>query len=685
MKNLKIIIFFFLGCFNLISQIQFEADEQYLDLIHNDEVKAYYANSEMDLESIRHVDFFQNISPSDLPKKGENLWIKFKLRNANPQSQKLFVHFDTPYITVYVEENDKYEAYQSGFLQPIKNMDYKETYSAVPMDFKPDEEKQVFLKIINSRIYERPLSLIVGNQLNYYQRMKNQEKYTETTGYFSVFYFSALLIVFIYIVMLYLLNRERVYLFYMIYVFFQMLYSLFSYPEHPLKFLNISYYYPEFALISSEPIQFIFVGFYILFILSLLQIDKKSLLGKVMLGLVAACFAYAIAMFFAYSFAHNPNLKTQAFRISRGIILPINLFLIIWIILKIKHPLIYYFIIAHLFFFFGAVSAVFVMMNGIPSDPNSILYFSKSADVIFQAGLLGEVICFSFALSLRVRLVQAEKQRSTKAYIEQLIENEEIQNRMNRELDRKVNEKTEELLQVYLKMERQREKEIKMEFTQKINEMETLALRSQMNPHFLFNSMNAIKHLIMIDRPEDAIYYLDDFSILLRTVLQNSKKHTITVDEELDVLKLYLSMEKIRLGDGFHFDLDFKNSEELNNFLIPGLILQPIVENAIWHGLIPSPKSKKKLWIKFEINETLEISILDNGIGREQSLKNKEGSFDFHKSMGLKIIRERLALFNHAHDTKIEMNIKDLEEDGKSFGTLVTFTYINSQPADNHD
>lgn len=677
MKYWQLIIIIFFGCFNLSAQIHFGPEDEYINIRNRDEVKALFNRPKASFEEIASLPFDQYLKDSPRLKSKQVIWVKFNLLNDDNRAQTLYVFSQTAYITAYIQ-NDSLQVYRNGYLMSRENRDFKETDISIALSFNPFEEKEIILKLQGSRLYEDSVSLGVGNELDYYKFLKSRREFTQPAGYFSVFYFSALLIVFIYIIMIYLLNRERVYLYYMLYVFFQMLYSLFSYAAHPIKFLNVSYYYPEFAMISSEPVQFLFVGFYVLFIINLLHINRQSLLGKVMYALIVACFLYAVIIFLVYSFTYNPNAKYYAFRISRGIILPLNFILIIWIVWKIKHPLIYYFVIAHLFFFAGAVSSVYILLNELYADPNSFFYFIKSPDVVFQTGLLGEVICFSFALSLRVRLVQAEKRRSTRAFIDQLKQNEIIQQNMNKELDRKVNEKTEELLQAYLEMEKQREKEIKMEFAQKLNEMETLALRSQMNPHFLFNSLNAIKHLIMIERSEDAIYYLDDFSVLLRNVLQNSQKHTISVGEELEVLKLYLSMEKIRLGEEFSFDIKVQDAELLDEYPIPGLILQPIAENAIWHGLIPSLKKEKYLSIRFEITHTLIISIQDNGIGREKSLKNKEEQFNLYDSMGLRIIRDRLALFNHAHELKIEMQIEDLEQNGRPSGTLVTFTYINS-------
>src|SRR3546814_7830354 len=141
-------------------------------------------------------------------------------------------------------------------------------------------------------------------------------------------------------------------------------------------------------------------------------------------------------------------------------------------------------------------------------------------------------------------------------------------------------------------MEKQKEKRIKLEFTQKIKEMELLALRAQMNPHFLFNSMNAIKHLIMNRRNKDAIHYLDDFSGLLRGVLKNSKREAITVEDELEILELYLSLEKGRLGEDFKYSISVSDKEALSQYAIPALLLQRSEERRVGKECVSTCRSR---------------------------------------------------------------------------------------------
>lgn len=128
------------------------------------------------------------------------------------------------------------------------------------------------------------------------------------------------------------------------------------------------------------------------------------------------------------------------------------------------------------------------------------------------------------------------------------------------------------------------------------------------------------------------------------------------------------------MGDTFNYTIDVTSIEELSQFNIPPLLLQPFVENAIWHGLRPSQSGQKLLKITFDTSDILKIIIEDNGIGRKaSSTKNK-----MHKSMGMEITRERLALFNHSNETSIKLEIIDLESENKPLGTKVVLTYFYS-------
>lgn len=208
---------------------------------------------------------------------------------------------------------------------------------------------------------------------------------------------------------------------------------------------------------------------------------------------------------------------------------------------------------------------------------------------------------------------------------------------------------------------------------QRLLQAEKKALLSQMNPHFIFNSLNSIQHYIIQQDADNANLYLAKFSQLIRKILDNSKKRQISLGEEIETLMLYLNLEKLRFEDNFDFDLTKSKDLDQNEIMIPPMLIQPFVENAIWHGLMPL-KGKGLLKIKFiREGNNMVISVIDNGVGRAKSAEKKRISG--HTPTGLKNVNERLSLLNKTEDHEITCKIIDLTKpDGTACGTHVELT-----------
>lgn len=202
---------------------------------------------------------------------------------------------------------------------------------------------------------------------------------------------------------------------------------------------------------------------------------------------------------------------------------------------------------------------------------------------------------------------------------------------------------------------------------------ELKALRAQMNPHFVFNSLNSIQHFILNNKTIDAGKYLNKFARLIRLILYNSEKSSITVREELEYLQLYLDLEMLRFDNRFHYTVDITEDIDIDYIEIPAMLLQPYVENAILHGLMPREKGGE-LKIAFRLTDnTLVCSITDNGIGREKSIAIRQLSKQKdHKSLGMKITNDRLELINRLNGSNMSLTITDLyDESQQASGTRV--------------
>lgn len=202
-------------------------------------------------------------------------------------------------------------------------------------------------------------------------------------------------------------------------------------------------------------------------------------------------------------------------------------------------------------------------------------------------------------------------------------------------------------------------------------EYEQKALHLQMNPHFVFNCLGSISSFIVQNGTDSAIKYLSKFSKLMRLTLEYSKESLIPIDKEIESLQNYLELEQLRFNKKFEFNIT-KNSDLEDDMALPPLLLQPFVENAIIHGLIPK-KGKGYIDIDFSIeNQNLVCKIIDNGIGFKKSKELKENLVSVHKSMALDITRKRLEMMEAitAKTSQVEINER-LAPNGEIMGTIV--------------
>ena len=217
----------------------------------------------------------------------------------------------------------------------------------------------------------------------------------------------------------------------------------------------------------------------------------------------------------------------------------------------------------------------------------------------------------------------------------------------------------------------------KNRITKTILQLEARALRAQMNPHFIFNCMNSIKQLIQQKEEEKAIIYLTAFSKLMRAILQNSDKKEITLFEEIETCRLYAQLESMRFGNKLSYVFDIDETLDLKSVMVPALIIQPFIENAIWHGIMPK-KDDGRLTVKIsKKNHTIICIIDDDGIGREMSMRNKfNGSESTHQSKGIHFTQTRLELSNALHQRNATVQIIDkTSNENESTGTTVCLIF----------
>ncbi len=199
------------------------------------------------------------------------------------------------------------------------------------------------------------------------------------------------------------------------------------------------------------------------------------------------------------------------------------------------------------------------------------------------------------------------------------------------------------------------------------------SLRTQMNPHFIFNALNSVNSFIAQNDERSANRYLSEFSTLMRSVLINSEEDFIPLEKEIELLELYLKLEHSRFQDKFDYELIVDNEIDQEQFQIPPMLLQPYVENAVWHGLrYKEEKGFLKVALSKKDEEIISIEISDNGIGRRKSKELKTEHQKKQQSKGMQNIKQRIKILNEMYKDKVDVFIEDLYDD--TTGTKVILT-----------
>lgn len=505
----------------------------------------------------------------------------------------------------------------------------------------------------------------LGQSLSAYRQFAGR---TEFNGFFL----GAVVFAMLFSLLIWARTRQLVFLYYGLYLLGAGIYSL------VVKSLPYSYLaraaYMDLPLTYKlgEPVQYLFFGAYIAFAVELLDIDHRYLT----LSRVARLFTYLLLVcggcLLIYNlFRFDYLLQQKAFLISRMVILPVALMLLSYIVWQVQSPVKWFFVVGSSLFFLGGLLAVVV-------DPKSRHLFFGVTTLnpvnFFKTGILLECLCFALALGVKIRIQQKQRDYATRAYIDQLELNRQMTQSENERLESMVRQRSEEILEKNLLIEKQKQSQMRSDLQKQIAEMEMRALRSQMNPHFIFNSLNSIRYQIMKKDYDQAVLYLTRFSKLLRYILQNSREHVIALSEEIEMNRLYMQLESLRFSQGFEFILQIPESIDTSQILIPPMLLQPYIENAVKHGLVPSARQSKTLRIEIkEMQGGCRIIVEDNGVGRKAS--SLSSKFDGKQSLGIKIACERIELFNAGYHPVIQVLIEDLFEDREPSGTRVMFNY----------
>ena len=425
----------------------------------------------------------------------------------------------------------------------------------------------------------------------------------------------------------------------------------------------LSQYLGTYRASLSETLQFLFFAAYATFVIKLLHLKRYPKLHNLARGMVAMYCCYAGAAAIYVWVTASLAVPMAWYIIARIVAFGLSIVLVIWISKVVQSPI-------KKFYIAGTVSFLAISFIAFIRQSNPDTFLSAFSPVWYlQTAILIEAILFGLALGYQMYLVEKEKRSNYQSYIHQLELNEKLMHDMNEALEKTVAERTAELAV-------EKEKQLRTEYEQQITQLEMQALRSQMNPHFIFNSLASIRYQIQSGQYNSAMQYLLKFSQLLRLTLENSRKDTVTLDEELQLTRLYLDIEGYRFGDAFSYSLDIAPGVDPEEIELPPLLLQPYAENAIKHGLMESQQAQKKIVISVqESPDGYAISIEDNGIGRAAAQARKQAANLQHSSLGMQITSERMKVFTRKYGHALEATIEDIEQQEQAAGTRVIIHY----------
>lgn len=585
------------------------------------------SNPKQTIEQIKNEKNWQTLTTDFKIPKNTALWIHFFIENRTDKTQQIFIRNpDNEISEYYVFENEK-------LVNKITNGEFISTWGmnenqVVGVDNFSIKGKGTIEIYIKSSHYQGLLPFFrffpqKNLRTSYYLKTEKQHSlwlnqyYNHNLNELQIraFYQGGLGVIFIIILLIYYRNRsEKLYKYYLFYVFSAFIFTLiksraFTYVGKVIGTV------PLIKVHSGEAVMWLGFAAYLVFVAELLDLRKNHYkLYRFIINTNKVFIFYGISIFLWLILTNDSGLQAKLFIITRIPLLIIYIGILIFTARKVESSMVKY----------------VVLSNGI------LIIFGLTAWL--KAGLLNQQVWYGvfnhlftlpFAILLEIIVFALA-------------------------IAKKIGD----------------ERQAKNALEKKAIEVEMMALRSQMNPHFVFNSLNTVRYFVLSDQKEKAKNYLAKFSKLLRTILSYSKENTISLSNEIEAINLYIDVELGRFESNFFYSINIDEEIDLDSIMIPPLLLQPFVENAIIHGLRNSEKAEKVLTIKVSQTDEryLEISIVDNGIGRTKANEIQYNQDVLHKSFGTSITNQRIELFNQSYANKIRVETTDLVTES---GTVV--------------
>ncbi|GAA4400984.1 hypothetical protein GCM10023187_14720 [Nibrella viscosa] len=584
-------------------------------------------------------------------------WLRFTLRNTHPVDTLHVLHKTGVHGFITLYENNRLLG-QTGisFKHPNRPSPY-----ALPLTVPPLTERKYFVRVLGyvwhpTRISSELITASAGVAWHFGPGGVAENMLLAGMALLTGW----LILMCLYAFYSFLISRDIAYLFYALYTGVSALFSVYS-MNYRFSF-DLDWLFPPQVSDILGPFHVALISaFYVLFVANLLNVRKGFprtwRILQILLAVLTIQEIHSIAEWIhrrplflnnaVYIYAMVPSA------LATGILLVINF--------QSRSPIRPY------------LATGLSSLLGVSFIPGSLdLYFhdtSALADAFFNypqfwiiLGLAIESFCFMLALAYRGRRIELENRR--------------IQERYTHELETQLGERTQQIEQQSRLLEQQHIRQLETEFEKKLADTEMTALRAQMNPHFIFNCLNSIKLYTLQNDPEQASDFLTKFARLIRLVLENSRSEHVTLRNELEALQLYIELEAMRFKEKLRYQIHVSPEVDPQYLRIPPLLLQPFVENAIWHGLMHKPEGGTvTVEVRQPQDNLLHIEITDDGVGRARAAELKSKSASKHKSFGMQVTADRIRMINRMYNIRTTTQIEDLVDSyGEACGTRVTLT-----------
>ncbi len=604
-----LIIFSFISFFSKAQNvIEINNDFQKKGILKLENQTQFYLDSSQKktIKDIRKVQFYELKNKDKISKFFNTTWLKISVKNIseNDTIKALFYagnHFET---TLYLFDNQEFAEIKSSVFSLENQRLFRFDGQYLPIVLLPNKNYTFYASINNFSLKKIQLSPSI---ISYEWKAKKKEtdlyndRFAIATNYSLI---AILLFLAIFTLLQYFLSLQRYFLYYSFYLFSMMTFAIWGFIHSPyiVHFLS---YFPFLAISLRQNFYIILTHFcYFLFIREFLEIKiSHPKTDKIIRFLMQSLLVMLGIEIFLTLILKRFDLEAY-FTVFTQIYLSVFGIIILFLIYKIHTKLAIYIKIGSTFLLFaGLFGFISSWLNWFPTSSDVLEYYPNA---LFNFFVLLEIFFFSMGLGYKTFEIISQKN----------------------------------------------------DLEQAVSLSELNTLRLQINPHFLFNSLNSIKSYIIKNKTDEAADYLTDFSILIRSILQNSKEQVVSLKEEVETLLLYTKFERFRFQNKFEFVYEIDENIDIENVQIPALLLQPYIENAIKHGLASKEKNGALKLIIKDLDQEIEIIIDDNGIGRKRAAELKNSN-EGHQSMGMKINEERIKLLNKINDWHISVEIID--------------------------